>query len=56
MPVTNMLNKLHGQPDSYDRKFVAPYPTHTMAMLRIHPQVAIPLRKDAGSWHIRYRP
>jgi hypothetical protein len=21
-----MLNKLHGQPDSYDRKFVAPRP------------------------------
>jgi hypothetical protein len=26
--VTNMLNKLHGQPDSYDRKFVLPYPAH----------------------------
>jgi hypothetical protein len=51
-----MLNKLHGQPDSYDRKFVNPCPAHTIAMLRLHPQVAIPLRKDAGSRHIWNRP
>jgi hypothetical protein len=51
-----MLNKLHGQPDSYDRKFVPPCPAHTIAMLRLHLQVAIPLRKDAGSRHIWNRP
>jgi hypothetical protein len=24
LQVSNMLNKLHGQPESYDKKFVAP--------------------------------
>ena len=30
-----MLNKLHGQPDSYDRKFVFPHPAHFEHILNV---------------------
>jgi len=26
MTVTSMMNKLHGQPDSYDKKYILPRP------------------------------
>jgi hypothetical protein len=52
--VTSMLNKLHGQPDSYDKKFVQ-HCTTTALPLMSQPQSQVQVRQDPRSWNLRYR-
>lgn len=52
--VSNMMNKLSGQPDSYDKKFVNLPSFSSRAYSRII-QVPIPIWQDVGCWDIRHR-
>lgn len=42
-PVSNMLNRLHGQPESYDKKYAHYVFDATCRCTNVEPQVTVPI-------------